>query len=332
MTSVSVLGAGAWGTALALTCYRAGNTTLLWTREAQHAEEMRQTQENKKYLPQVSLPQGITVTPSLEEALQAPVLLLTCPAQALRSFLTPLQNAIPQESYLLLCSKGIEIETGKILTEVVKEFLPNHSAGILSGPTFAHDVAEGLPAAATLATREITTARWLASSLSCPSFRLYPSTDSIGVALGGAVKNVIAIAAGLVSARGLGESARAALVTRGLAEAARLGLAMGAQLETFMGLSGLGDMLLSCASPHSRNMSFGLKIGKLDSFVLPAEDASILTEGVFTAKAIHRLASEKGLELPIIESVYRILYEKSSIEEEINLLLSRPLKIESFGG
>lgn len=331
MTSVSVLGGGSWGTALALTCYKAGNATTLWVRDPQQAEKMLISQENKKYLPRVTLPTGITITHLIEQAVESHILLLACPAQTLRSFLERIKNMIPKDTYLIICSKGIEVETSKLLSEVITEILPNYCLGVLSGPTFARDIAEGQPTAATLATKEITTARWLASSLSCPTFRLYPSSDVMGVELGGALKNVIAIAAGISSARNLGESARASLITRGLAEITRLGLLMGAQLDTFMGLSGVGDIVLSCTSPQSRNMSFGLTIGKLDCFIPTHQNMSIVTEGVFTAKAVQRLSVSRGVELPIAKSIYRIVHQGSLIEEEIKLLLSRPLKIEPFG-
>jgi len=331
MTSVSILGGGAWGTALAFTCYKAGNITTLWIRDPQQAEKMLLSRENEKYLAGHVLPSGITITHSIEKAIESHILLLVCPAQNLRSFLESIKNIIPKDAYLVICSKGIELETSKLLSEVIAEILPGYCIGVLSGPTFAQDMAEGQPTAATLATKEITTARWLASSLSCPTFRLYPSSDVIGVELGGALKNVIAIAAGISSARNLGESARASLMTRGLSEIAHLGLAMGAQLETFMGLSGVGDIVLSCTSPQSRNMSFGLKIGRLDRFIPNDQNMSILTEGVFTAKAVQNLSVSRDVELPIAKSIYRIIHQGSPIYEEIKLLLSRPLKTEPFG-
>ncbi len=329
MTTVSVLGGGAWGTALALTAYRAGNRTTLWARDADQVQIMRQKRENQKYLPHIILPENLEVTSLLEQALQSNIILLACPAQNLRSFLQEIKDLLSPDSYLVICAKGIEIDTGKLMNEVLADVLPHHCNAILSGPTFALDVAEGRPTAATLATEEITTARWLASSLSCPTFRLYPTTDCIGVSLSGALKNVIAIAAGITMARQLGENARASLITRGLAEITRLGLAMGAQLETFLGLSGVGDIVLTCNSTYSRNTGYGFKIGQKpyfehnDSFT-----SSTLTEGVYTAKASAQLASNKGVEMPIVESVYRIVYHQSPIEQEINRLLSRPLKVE----
>lgn len=332
MTSVSVLGGGSWGTALALTSCKAGNLTTLWVRDSQQAGQMQVSRENRKYLPGITLPPELTITPSIEQAAQSNIVLLVCPAQALRSFLEDIKDIVSPDAYLVICSKGIEIETGKLLSQVVAEILPGHCVSVLSGPTFARDIAEERPTAATLATEEMTTARWLASSLSCSTFRLYSANDVVGVELAGALKNVIAIAAGIATARNLGESARASLMTRGLAEISRLGLAMGAQGETFLGLSGVGDIILTCTSPQSRNMSFGLEIGKLDRFVLDKQNPVLLTEGIFTAKAVMSLAASKGIELSLLESIYRIVYQGSLIEEEIRLLLSRPLKVEASGG
>lgn len=328
MTTVSILGGGAWGTALALTAHRAGNQTTMWTRNADQIQEMQQTRENSKYLSNISLPDDLKITSSLEHAVQSNIIILACPAQSMRGFLESIKNDISLDAYLVICAKGIEIDSGKLMNEVVSEVLPHHCNAVLSGPTFARDVAEARPTAATLATEEITTARWLASSLSCPSFRLYPATDRIGVSISGALKNVIAIASGICMARHLGHNAQASLITRGLAEITRLGHALGAHTETFLGLAGVGDMVLTCYSSASRNTSYGLEIGKKHHIINEMTSGNFLTEGVYTAKAAVQLADIQGIELPITEAVYRILYQRSCIEDEINLLLNRPLKIE----
>ena len=327
MTTVSVLGGGAWGTALAITAHRAGNQTTLWARNSSQVQEMIETRENSKYLPKVILPNDLNLTSSLQKAVQSNIILLACPAQNIRKFLESIKEDISLDAYLVICAKGIEIDSGKLMNEVVSEVLPHHCNAILSGPTFARDVAESRPTAATLATEEVTTARWLASSLSCPNFRLYPATDRIGISISGALKNVIAIAAGICMARHLGENARASLITRGLAEITRLGCAMGANMETFLGLSGVGDMVLTCNSSHSRNTAYGYEIGNSNNGDRITSSHS-LTEGVYTAKAAVQLAATKEIDLPITEAVYRILYHGSLIEDEINSVLSRPLKIE----
>lgn len=326
MTTVSVLGGGAWGTALALTAHRAGNQTTLWARNEMQIQEMLRTRENSKYLPNTVLPNDLEMTSSLEQAVQSNIILLACPAQNMRGFLEKIKNDLSLDAYLVICAKGIEIDSGKLMSEVVSEVLPHHCNAILSGPTFARDVAHSRPTAATLATEEVTTARWLASSLSCSHFRLYPATDRIGVSISGALKNVIAIAAGICMARDLGENARASLITRGLAEITRLGCALGAQTETFLGLSGVGDMVLTCTSSSSRNTAYGFEIGTKD--VDQITPSRCLTEGVYTAKAAVQLATVRGIDLPITEAIYRILYQGSTIKDEIIMLLSRPLKIE----
>jgi glycerol-3-phosphate dehydrogenase (NAD(P)+) len=330
MTSVSVFGGGAWGTALALICHRAGNATTLWVRDPEQAQAIQELNQNKKYLPGVILPKDIKITSSLDKAAQASIILLAIPAQILRLLLEDIRPYLLERTHLIICSKGIEMSTSKLLNEVVAETLPGYSTSVLSGPNLAQEIAQEKPAAAALATSDLEIAYQLAYTLSSSLFRIYPTQDRVGVALGGALKNVISIAAGIIVARNLGENARAALITRGLAEITRLGLKMGAHLETFMGLAGIGDIALSCMSSQSRNMAFGLEIGKHDLFLPKGHDNSILTEGVFTAKAAYYLARSKGIELPITASIYRIVYQGSSINEEIKTLLSRPLKGEPF--
>ena len=328
MTTVSILGGGAWGTALALTALKAGNQTTFWSRDSQQADEMKRVRENKKYLPGISLPTALNITASLEEAINSNIILLACPAQQLRPFLKTLHPLLSPESYMIVCSKGIEVATGQLMSEVMTEIFPHHCHATLSGPTFAQEVAEDKPTAAALACQEITTARWLASSLSSPFFRIYPTNDRTGVEIAGALKNVIAIAAGIATVRGLGESARASLITRGIAEMSRLGLAMGASLETFLGLSGIGDAVLTCTSELSRNMSFGASIGCLEKVTALDLKTAVLTEGVFTVQAVLTLAEKFNVDMPISKSIFRIIYEGRSLDEEIQSLLTRPLKQE----
>ena len=328
MTSVSVLGAGAWGTALALSLCRTRSTVTLWTREADHAEMMRTQKENSLYLPGIPLPETLAVTSHIHEAIHANILLLACPAQVLRSFLEELVTLVSPDSYLVICSKGIELNTGKLLPQVVEEIFPHHCISVLSGPTFAQDVALGLPAAAVLATQEITTARWLASSLSSGSLRLSASDDITGVSVGGSLKNVIAIGSGIIAARCLGDSARAAFIDRGLSEICRLGMKMGAYSETFLGLAGIGDLMLSCLSSQSRNMSFGLSIGAQEYFSLSEHGSKLLKEGIFTSKAVMDLVTPLDLDVPLLESMYKILHRGSPIEHEIQWIFSRPFRID----
>lgn len=329
MTIVSVLGGGAWGTALALVSHRADNKTLLWTRDLQTAEHLAKDKENQRSLPGIALPTDLTITSSLEEALNADIILLAVPAQTVRNLLGQIKPYVSKNGYLVVCSKGIEIGTGLLMSEVIHESLPEISVSVLSGPTFARDVASGQPTAATLSAREIETSRWLASTLSSQNFRVYPSNDIIGVEVSGALKNVIAIAAGIATARGYGDSARASLITRGLAEITRLGMAKGAHPETFLGPSGVGDIILTCTSTQSRNMSLGITIGHKNIVTEAMLKGCLLTEGVFTAKAAVELASVLEVELPICRGVNNILHHQSPIDSEIITLLSRPLKTET---
>lgn len=329
MTTVSVLGNGAWGTALALSALRAGRKTLLWGRNSQIMEKMQTLQENTQYLSGLKLDPGLQFTSDLNTAIEADIILIVTPAQQIRELITSVKKNIPQSSYIVLCSKGIEIETGLLMNELLEDLLPKRSIAVLSGPTFAREVASGSPTAATLAASEITTSRWLAMSLHSQNFRLYPSDDLTGVALSGALKNVIAIASGIATSRNFGESTRATLITRGLAEITRLGKVKNAHPETFLGLSGVGDLILSCTSTQSRNMSFGIRIGEYERASESPQNTH-LTEGVYTAKAIKLLSEKLKVEMPICAAVYNIIYEDAPIEAEIKSLLARSMKNETY--
>lgn len=323
MTTVTIVGAGAWGTALALAIERSGPEVTLLAQNAEEEASLKKTQECAR-LPGIHLPDAIHIASGLERANDADIILIAVPAQAVRSVAEALASILNKAKYIVLCSKGIELDSGLLMSEVVEDVLEGHSISVLSGPTFALDVAKNLPCAASLANTESSTAKWLASTLGSPLFRLYPTTDVVGVELTGALKNVIAIAAGIATARGFGESARAALVTRGVAEMVRLGQEMGAQQETFLGLSGLGDLVLCCTSPASRNMSLGLQIGQNQD----KKDLGLLTEGAYTSKAVVTLAEEMGVELPICQCVHRVLHLGGDIDDEVKNLLARPLKSE----
>lgn len=323
MTTVSVIGAGAWGAALAMVAERSQKKVTLYTHTQQEYDMLHNQRETPK-LPGIKLPETIRITTDLALAAQANIILMVVPAQAMRSAVQALAKYLNPDSYLILCSKGIELDTGLLMSEVVEEILPGHSISVFSGPTFAREVATGLPTIATLASREAHISRWLASSLSNDKMRIYTSTDTIGLQIAGALKNVIAIASGISTARELGENARAALITRGLAEMTRLGLALGAQEETFQGLAGIGDLLLSATSVQSRNFSLGLAIGgNKENF-----EAIGLTEGAFTARAVLKLAQQVDVEMPICQAVCNILDNHNSIDAEIAALWARPLKSE----
>jgi glycerol-3-phosphate dehydrogenase (NAD(P)+) len=319
---IGVAGAGAWGTALALAAARTGHTVRLWARNPLHADGIAATRRNERYLPDVTIPAAIELTSDLADLAATEPLLLVVPAQALRAVTRQLAG---YSGRAVICAKGLEQATGLRLSEVLRAELPDAMAAELSGPSFAREVAAGLPAALTLAAERYEDAIALAELLAGPGFRLYPSDDLLGVELGGAIKNVIAIAAGVVEGRGLGENARAALITRGLAEMARLCEALGARRETLMGLSGLGDLLLTATSLTSRNTRFGHELGRgrLPSDLLAPGEA--LSEGAYTAEAVCRLAARAGVELPISEAVRAVVAGQLSVDEAVTALLTRPL-------
>ncbi len=321
---IAVLGGGAWGTALAATMVRAGNATALWARDAEIVASLNQQRENPRYLPDIVLEAGIKATESLDQAIDgADCVLAVVPAQAMRGLLVSLADRLRPGVPIVLCAKGIERGSGLLLSQIAAELLPQTPIAALSGPSFATDVARGLPTAVTVAAADPQLASSLALLLSAPAFRCYSSSDLTGVEVGGALKNVLAIAAGAVSGAGLGASAQAAMVTRGFVELRRVGAAFGAEAETLMGLSGLGDLILTCGSPQSRNFSYGLALGRGESL-----EGRPLAEGASTAGIAARIAREKGVDAPIIEAVDRILRGKASIAEAVAALLSRPLKSE----
>jgi glycerol-3-phosphate dehydrogenase (NAD(P)+) len=322
---ISVLGGGAWGTALALTCARAGRDVTLWEHEADNAESLASKRESR-FLPGVRLDDKIKVTRALGEASRADAILLVVPAQAMRSVIKSLAQTTGDGTPLIACAKGIEAGTHKFMTEVIAECAPRALPGILSGPSFAIDVARGLPTAVTVAAGDEAVARDLAHALNTTTFRPYHASDVRGVELGGATKNVLAIAAGIVTGKGLGASALAALTTRGFAELVRFGRAFGAKTETMMGLSGLGDLILTCSSPQSRNFSFGVALGKGEAAGSAAHGK--LAEGAFTAPVLLEMAREKNIEMPISAAVAAILGGKLSVDAAIESLLTRPIKAE----
>lgn len=322
---VTVLGGGAWGTALALTALRAGHRARLWARDGECMRGVAERGENPKYLPGLRFEPGMETTTDLDAALAGTACVLAVtPAQTLRALLAAARDLLPAGVPVVLCAKGIERETGQLMSQIAEELLPGRPVAALSGPSFAADVARGLPTAVTVAARDGELARRLAELLSAPHFRCYSSTDLTGVEIGGALKNVLAIAAGAAAGAGLGASAQAAMVTRGFVELRRVGEAFGARPETLMGLSGLGDLMLTCASAQSRNFAYGMAIGRGASLRgLP------LAEGVATAGIAARIARERAIEAPIIEAVEEILAGRMTIAEALSALMSRPLKQET---
>lgn len=332
MTKVSVIGAGAWGTALAIVAEKGGNDVLLWTRHADHADALNREKTNRKYLPNVPLAPGIDATSELTEAGNADILLLVVPAQKSRNILTRLKPSLSTETVLVMCAKGIEQDSGRLMSEVIGDVAPDNPLAILSGPNFAKEIAAGLPAAATLAIKDREIGENLVRAIGLPTFRPYLTDDIIGAQIGGAVKNVLAIACGVVSGGKLGENARAALITRGMAEILRLGEKLGARAETLMGLSGLGDLVLTCSSPASRNFSLGAALGQGDILGEILQQRSAVTEGVYTASAICRLAEKFNIEMPICCAVDEILNGGVAVSSAVEELLARPFRDERLAG
>jgi glycerol-3-phosphate dehydrogenase (NAD(P)+) len=328
MTSISILGSGAWGIALALTAYRAGNKTIMWGAFEKEIHDLKTNEEHTLLLPGIKIPKEIHLTNDLVIATKADIILFAVPAQALRQVLQKIRPHLNPDAYLIICAKGIELESGKLLSEVCEEEIPGSSPSAIGGPNFAREIALNLPATTTLASQYKNQSHWLASSLTHSCFHVCPSTDVKGVELAGAVKNVLAIACGLVTGTSLGENARASLITQGIAELMRLGLQKGCQLETFLGFSGIGDIVLTCTSQASRNMKLGYDLTSEKSLGKLKSEEGPLTEGAFTVTALLQMAQSMDISMPICEAVYRILYEDKLIEDEISSLLRHPLLID----
>jgi len=324
---LGVIGGGAWGTALAQVASTGGRETLLWALEPEVIEAINARRENPIFLAGVSLNPAIRATTDLSELDACDAWLAVTPAQHTRSVL---ERARDCDKPLVLCSKGIEEKSGQLLHKVAKEVCPGAQVAVLSGPTFAHEVAKGLPTAVTLAAEDVTLAEQLRDRIKQPTFRIYVSNDVAGAEIGGAVKNVLAIACGVVEGKGLGQNARAALIGRGFAEMTRFGLAFGARRETLTGLSGLGDLVLTCSSTSSRNYSLGKGIGEGRSAAELLSDRKTVAEGAFTAPVLARLAREKGIDMPIVEAVDALIAGRANVDEVLGALLSRPSKSEAI--
>jgi glycerol-3-phosphate dehydrogenase (NAD(P)+) len=326
-SSVAVLGAGAWGAALANVAAHGRDRVLLWDRDAEHIAALARDRENRRYLPGSRLAAAVVPTSELGDIAESDIVLAVTPAQTIRSLFRLARPLVRKRAAMIVCAKGVERDRRKFMSEIVAEEVPQAQIAILSGPSFAADVCKGLPTAVTLAAFDETLAQELCEQLATKNFRLYRSTDVRGVEIGGAAKNVFAIACGMAAGRGLGASAQAALIARSFAELTRLGRALGARQETLMGLSGLGDLVLTCGSEQSRNFALGLALGRGE----PREDGAHgkLAEGSFTAKALVQMAAAQGVEMPIVQAVDAILDARLSVEAAVEGLLMRPLAAEA---
>jgi glycerol-3-phosphate dehydrogenase (NAD(P)+) len=324
---LGVVGGGAWGTALAQVASAGGRETILWALEPEVVEGVNEDHENKAFLAGIPLNRSIRATADLGELDDCDAWLVVTPAQHMRSVL---ERAADCDKPLVLCSKGIEEQSGELLHRVAKAVCPRAQVAVLSGPTFAHEVANGLPTAVTLAAEDDVLAERLRDRIKQPTFRIYLSDDVAGAEIGGAVKNVLAIACGVVEGKGLGQNARAALISRGFAEMTRFGLALGAKRETLAGLSGLGDLVLTCSSTNSRNYSLGVGIGQGRRAAELMANRRTVAEGAFTASVLARLAKNKGIDMPIVDAVDALVAGRAGVDEVLGALLSRPSKSEAI--
>lgn len=331
MQTIGVIGAGAWGTALAQILCKYGRSVTLYAREAELAASITDRHDNPTYLPGIPLCEDLKATSDIHEAAKAQILLITTPAQHVRTALEKMKDDITADTSIVICAKGVELQTGMLMSQVAKEVLPETKIAILTGPTFASEIARGLPSAVTLATTDKDSGKRLQEALGVKSFRPYLTEDVIGAQLGGAIKNVIAIACGIVQGRNMGDNARAALLTRGIAEIARLAVAMGAKKETLLGMCGIGDLMLTCSSMQSRNYSLGVALGEGKTLHEILGPRKAVTEGVHTAKATLELARKNAVDMPISEAVNKTLNEGVSIDEAIQEMLNRPFSYEIIG-
>lgn len=330
MENIAVIGAGAWGTALALVANRAGRRVSLQSHEPEVAEAIRETGENTKYLPGITLPDEIDATADTAAALDgADAAILAVPAQHLRAVTASFAGAATLRIPMVICAKGVERGSCALMSEVIAETLPGAPVAVLSGPTFAIEVARELPAAVTLAAEDDRLVDALVQALGTPRFRPYRSVDIVGAQIGGAVKNVLAIACGIVEGKALGDNARAALITRGLAEIVRLGGAKGAQAETLMGLCGIGDLTLTCNAMQSRNFSLGAALGKGQTLDDVLAQRHSVAEGVFSAPSVIELAGRLGVDMPICTAVNAIVSHGADIDDVVEGLLARPFRPET---
>jgi glycerol-3-phosphate dehydrogenase (NAD(P)+) len=330
-THIAVLGAGSWGTALAIQFSRASRPTILWGRDPAHLNDLERERRNSRYLPEAVFPSALSIEPDLAAALRhSHDVLLAVPSHGLRDTLTAAAPHLARGARVAWATKGFELATGMLPHEVARQVLGEHvPLAVISGPTFAREVGAGLPTAMTVASMDAAFAASLAQSLSGLNFRAYTSTDIVGVEVGGATKNVLAIGAGISDGLGFGANTRIALITRGLVEMTRLGVALGARKDTFMGLAGLGDLVLTCTDNQSRNRRFGLELASGQEVAVAQRSIGQVVEGVLAARAVREVANRLKVEMPISEQIYRVIYEGVAPKDAVKELMSRALKPES---
>ena len=326
--TIGILGSGAWGTALSCMLSEKNDKIIIWSNEKQTAQQINNLRINKVYLPNIRIPKNVIATNNLEDLKLCKFIFICVPSQFIKKIITKFKKFWNKDMMFINCSKGIEHSSNLIISDVIKKIFPKSKIAILSGPSFAIEVAKKKPTAITIAAKNQNYAKKLALILNSKNFRCYYTNDIIGVQFGGIIKNILAIASGIIESQKLGSSANAALITRGLAEMKRIGLAYGAKENTFYGLSGLGDLMLTCNSKLSRNFATGLLLGK-GKKINEIKKLKTISEGVINSKTIFKLSKKKKIEMPVCESIYKILYKKNKIKEMIKKILSRNIKKET---
>lgn len=328
MAKISVIGSGSWGTAISISLAIGGHTVTLWSRRIEMTESLRNLRENTKYLPGVNIPNGVHFTSDISACVDCDVIVIAVPSHTVRSISKILSEYIDKKQIIVSISKGFDEEKYIRLSEVISEEIPTATVLAMSGPSHAEEVARALPTTNVVASHDIESARFVQSIFNTESFRIYTCDDIIGVELGGALKNVIALCAGICDGLGYGDNAKAALITRGIAEITRLGIAMGAKFETFAGLSGIGDLIVTCTSMHSRNRRAGILIGQGKSVSDAEKEVNMVVEGIKTAKAVNYLSKKYNVEMPISNEAYKVLFEGHNVKDCLYNLMRRDLKSE----
>ena len=329
MSKISVVGSGGWGTAMAIMLSKQGHSVLLWSYLEKECEELRKYNENKPYLPGVEIPKAVEFTADISKCADANIIITAVPSHAIRQTAKKLAPFVKKGQIILNISKGLEEDTHSTLSEVLKEELPECEIAVMSGPSHAEEVARGVPTANVIAAKDEAVANYIQDIVMNPVFRVYTNPDVKGVELGGALKNVIALCAGILDGLGLGDNTKAALMTRGIVEISRLGVALGANIETFSGLSGIGDLIVTCTSMHSRNRRAGILIGKGKSCKEATDEVKMVVEGVKTCKAAKELSDAVSVEMPIVNGAYKVLFEGALASEIVTGLMNRNKKHES---
>ncbi len=329
MAKISVAGSGGWGTAIAVMLSENGHDVTLWSFFKEESEELKKYRENKKFLPGIKIDEKIYLTSDIKDCCNGDVIVMASPSHVVRNTAKILSPIVSDGQIILNIAKGIEEETYKTMSEVIKEEIPNAAVAVMSGPSHAEEVSKGIPTTNAVASEDMKIAEYIQDIFMNPKFRIYTNSDVKGVELGGSLKNVIALCCGILDGMGLGDNTKAALMTRGLVEMKRLGVSLGADAETFNGLSGIGDLIVTCTSMHSRNRRAGILIGQGKSLNEAQEEVGMVVEGVKSCRAAKELADKMGVEMPIVSEVYKILFEGETVQDAVMRLMVRTKKSES---